>query len=154
MGTWHNHIGLVDVIGRSGMDIWPHTNNGPGWRGFNRTDKDKRSLTVTTVSTQNANISVYDYITCLYKMKLCLPVKPVNGWWTTPITGLPSTATHTMVVTYLMRFSVSTEAETMCHWHLNIEHPMTRNPDHCLYWTKTLQCLQGVLLLACFCSLP
>lgn len=35
-----------------------------------------------------------------------LPVKPVKGWWITPMTGFPCTATQTIVVTYLSRFSV------------------------------------------------
>lgn len=38
-----------------------------------------------------------------------LPVEPVNGWWITPMTGLPSTATHTIVVTYFTRFSIERE---------------------------------------------
>lgn len=33
----------------------------------------------------------------------------MKGLWITPITGLPSTATHTMVVTYFRRFSVETQ---------------------------------------------
>lgn len=34
-----------------------------------------------------------------------LPVKPVNGWCMTPMTGLPLTATQTIVVTYLTKDS-------------------------------------------------
>lgn len=40
-----------------------------------------------------------------------LPVKPVKGWCITPITGLPCTATQTIVVTYLTRFSVRKKKE-------------------------------------------
>lgn len=38
-----------------------------------------------------------------------LPVKSANGWCMTPMTGLPSTATHTIVVTNFTRFSVGSK---------------------------------------------
>ena len=36
-------------------------------------------------------------------------MSPVKGLCMTPMTGLPSTATHTMVVTYWDRFSTESE---------------------------------------------